>query len=194
MSLIANIIHNKDNKHREQHLIKQMQFAGVGTFKYYPAIFLDCPKTSVMEAHKQIIRDNYDQPETLIFEDDIVFTKPDSFSRFLDLYKSLPEDADVFLGSYYVLHKKVDVNEDLDLIRWAFNGLHHYIIKKKFYDTFLGFSSGQHVDRALGNTGAMIYAPKFLLSRQMGVMEGGYSERLKKQNNYSNLESKLKYY
>lgn len=194
MSLIPNIIHNKANKQRAEHVLKQMEFAGIGTFKFYPAIFLDCPKTSVLEAHKQIVRDNYDEPELVIFEDDIVFTKPDSFSRFIDLYKTLPEEADLFLGSYYKLYRKLDVNEDLDLIRWAFNGMHHYIIKKKFYDTFLRIPDGNHVDRATGNTGALIYAPKLLLSKQMGVAEGGYSERLKQKSNYTHLEAVLKYY
>lgn len=194
MTLIPNIIHNKANTVRYEHVLKQMRFAGIGTFKFYPAIFLDCPKTSVMEAHKQIIRDNYDEPELVIFEDDIVFTKPDSFERFLDLNTRLPEDADMFLGSYYKHSKIRPVNEEFDMLRWAFHGLHHYIIKKKFYDTFLSLPDGKHVDHEAGNTGATIYVPKLLLSRQMSPEEGGKSERMGKVMSYAHLESKLKYY
>lgn len=193
--MIPNIIHNKENKVRYEHLLKQMEFAGIGTFKFYPAIFLDCPKTSVMEAHKQIIRDNYDEPELIIFEDDIVFTQPDSFERFLELKDSvIPAHWDVFLGSYYQISKKVRISPEIDLLRWGFNGMHHYAIKKKFYDTFLSLPDGKHVDRAVGNTGAMIYAPTKLLSRQMDGDEGGFSERLKRKNNYAQFHSKLKYY
>lgn len=194
MELIPNIIHNKENKVRYEHVLKQMKFAGIGTFKFSPAFFLDCPKTSVMEAHKQIIRDNYDEPELIIFEDDIVFTQPHSFERFLELKDKLPSHWDVFLGSYYKISKKVDVSPEVDLLRWGFNGLHHYAIKKKFYDTFLALPSGEHVDRAVGNTGAMVYAPKLLLSRQMDGDEGGFSERLKRKNNYKAAHSRLKYY
>lgn len=194
MSLIPNIIHNKGNTVRYEHLLKQMAFAGIGTFKFYPAIYLDCPKTSIMEAHKQIIRDNYDEPELVIFEDDIVFTNPDSFDRFIELYTRVPENVDLFLGSYYKCHKSMPVDEDFDVLRWAFNGLHHYIVRKKFYDTFLRIPDGYHIDRALGNSGAMIYAPKFLLSRQMSPDEGNKSERLGKSMSYKKLELKLKYY
>lgn len=194
MSLIPNIIHNKANKVRHEHLLKQMEFAGIGTFKFYPAIFLKCPKTSVMEAHKQIIRDNYDEPELVIFEDDIVFTKPDSFDKFLELYTALPDHVDIFLGSYYRHFKRMPVDENFDALRWTFSGMHHYIIKKKFYDTFLSLPDGKHVDNATGNTGAVIYTPKKLLSRQMSPEEGNKSERLGKAMSYKHLESNLIYY
>ena len=192
--MIPNIIHNKENTHRYEHLLKQMETQGIGTFKFSPAIFLDCPKTSVMEAHKKVVRDNYDQPEIIIFEDDIVFTKPDSHDRFLGLYRDIPENVDIFLGSYYKHSKIRPVDEDFDELRWAFNGLHHYIIRKKFYDTFLSLPDGKHVDRAVGDTGAKIYVPKLLLSRQMGLKENGFSERRKTKNDYTSLEGKLKYY
>ena len=192
--MTVNIIHNKDNKHRYEHLMRQLEWQGITDYKLHDAVMLKNPTEGVAQAHKNVVLANYNQQETIVFEDDIVFTKPDSWEKYLEWKEELPERWKVYLGGYYRVSKKIDITENLHLLRNAFNGMHCYTIKKEFYDTFLACPKARHIDNYTGSTMASIFAPKLLISRQMAEEEKGFSERTGKAANYERRHAKLTFY
>jgi hypothetical protein len=58
----------------------------------------------------------------MTFEDDVKFTSPNSRKRFEEVYQTLPEDWDVFLGGIYMWDKTLIINDSLTKCR-DFSGL-----------------------------------------------------------------------
>jgi GR25 family glycosyltransferase involved in LPS biosynthesis len=155
------------------------------------------------------VRKYYDEPEITIFEDDIVFTSPESWKKYWEWKQELPENWDVYLGGLYSFNKKEEATENLQKIRGEFGGLHWYTIRKKFYDTFLASpeksetgKDTKHIDRWIGYNNVYVYAPRLLPSRQMENQfeKGAYSERIrmtrtrsKGLTNYQSLRNKHKF-
>lgn len=194
------VIHNQSNDLRKSNLLRQFAYVGITDFIEEPPCFLEDSKEGVAEAHMAIVRKHYDEPEITIFEDDIVFTSSHSWEVYAELYKELPDDWDVYLGGHYNYNKIEPQEGNLNKLRHQFSGLHHYTIRKKFYDTFLACKTyvrdgkKMHIDRYIGQTNAYVYAPKLLLSRQMSLDEGGFSERMGKPVRYSGYHDKLNYF
>lgn len=192
--MIVHIIHNKENKHRYEHLMRQLEWQGITDYQLHDAVMMPQRPLGVAQAHMNVILANYNQEETTVFEDDIVFTKPDSWAKYLEWKQELPDNWSVYLGGYYHIVRKSDATPNLRLIRNAFNGLHCYTVRKSFYDKLLGCPAGKHIDRYIGESMAAIYAPKFLPTRQMAEEENGFSEREGKKAIYARRHSKLRFY
>lgn len=174
--------------------MRQLENQGITNYVLHDAVMLKNPTEGVAQAHKNVVLANYNQEETIIFEDDVVFTKPDSWEKYLEWKKELPENWSVYLGGYYRASKTIDISDNLHLLRNAFNGMHCYTIRKSFYDKFLSCPKDRHIDNFTGNTLEMIYAPKLLPTRQMAEAEGGFSERMNRPANYERQHAKLKFY
>jgi GR25 family glycosyltransferase involved in LPS biosynthesis len=168
-------------------------YVGIDDWVQEPPVYMNKSMNGVAEAHKGIVRRNYDQPQITIFEDDIIFTSPHSWRRYLELYRELPSDWQVYLGGHYNFKKRTPQTENLNRLQWQFSGAHHYTIRKSFYDKFLECENF-HIDRWIGQNNAICYAPKLLLSRQMGIEENGQSERTGKPVTYSKFHKRLTYY
>lgn len=192
--MTVHIIHNKENKHRYDHLMRQLEQQGITDYILHDAVMMKNPVEGVAQAHKNIITANYNQEEIVTFEDDIVFTKPDGWQKYLEWKEELPDNWRVYLGGYYHTTKRIPATKNLELLRNAFNGMHCYTIRKPFYDTFLSCPAARHIDNFTGSTMDYIYAPKLLPTRQMAEAELGYSERTGKPANYSKKHSRLNFY
>lgn len=192
--MTVNIIHNPASTERYDHLMQQLEQQGITDYVFHDAVMMKSATEGVAQAHKNVILANYDQEETVVFEDDIVFTKPDSWQKYLEWKQELPDNWKAYLGGYYHVSKKVDATPNLHLLRNAFNGLHCYTLRKPLYDTFLNCKAGRHIDNHLGSTMAAIYAPKLLPTRQMAEAENGFSERQGKAAIYAKRHAKLTFY
>ena len=165
------IIHNEEHVSRHLNLLEQLTTQKIKEYSFESPVII--PKNGtlgVSKAHRNIVKKYYDSEEITIFEDDIVFTSKKSWKKYWKWKEELPEDWDVYLGGYYTFTKRLDVTENLDRIGGFFTGLHWYTIRKPFYDRFLEHSaksSEKNIDRYIGYTGAKVYAPKLLPSRQM---------------------------
>ena len=73
----------------------------------------------------------------MILEDDIMFTAPGAWQRFLSL---MPEDYDLYLGGCY--------GPVEDGITHVPVGFHCYAVHERYYDTFLETDPTKHIDTA----------------------------------------------
>jgi len=107
----------------------------------------------------------------LIAEDDLKFTSKESFTYFL---MNEPKDYDIYLGG--ILYGNIKNNHAVS----DFAGLTLYIIKQKFYNTFLSIPEGYDLDRSLANKG------NFAVCHPLVVTQcDGFSDNTKKMQHYS---------
>ena len=193
------IIHNPKNLDRHFSILEQLTSQGIKDYTFEPAVMTPNSTTEgVRKAHMNVIERYYDEPEITVFEDDIIFTKPDSWQKYWEWYTELPEGWDVYMGGVYSFKEKLDVSDNLHRLKNpSFTGFHWYTVKKKYYDKFLECPSGKHIDRYVASTGAKTYVPKLIPSRQAetSIESWARSERRgNKKINYAKLRAKHRYY
>ena len=183
--------------------MKQLEGQGIEEYYLEPAVFLNGKDAciGVAEAHKGIIRRNYDKEQITIFEDDIVFTHPESWKAYWKWAEELPENWLIYSGGQYRTASgskyKQPHSQNLNIARWTFGGAHWYTIRKGCYDSLLNCKEGDHFDVHMGQTGIQIFVPKLLPSRQIEKeFEGkaAWSERKNNYANYPSLRKRHKYY
>ena len=106
--------------------------------------------------------------EVIICEDDIVFTKPNSFRLFI---QDKPDDYDLYLGG-------------VSGISSHFTGLFFYMIHERFYKTFLKADENLNLDYALKGLGTFVIHNPLL-----AITENGHSYNL---GTYQNLDKNWK--
>jgi hypothetical protein len=172
---MLNIIHNQYRPDRLQTLNYELnRQEGVEIWRLWPAI-LDSPVCKgVSRAHKQIVQfaKDWKIPEVIIAEDDIKFPAEDGFKYFLS---KKPEDFDLYLGGIYRGEIKDGKTDD-------FSGLHLYIIKQKFYDTFLSINEEKHLDTELKGKGDYHVCYPFA-----AIQYSGYSDVERAKTNFEGL-------
>lgn len=163
-----NIIHLKHRIDRYQKVLNQLEKQGIKEYVFWDG-FRDTEKPSqgIAKAHQRIVAWASKQglPKVLIVEDDIMFTAKGALTHFL---KSEPKDYDLYLGgiSYGKLKEDNSVSD--------FAGTHLYIIKKKFYETFLSLSGELDIDRDMEGRG------KFIVCNPMvAIQTDGFSDNKK---------------
>lgn len=171
-----NIIHLPKRIDRWQLLQRQIREQNIKDYRLWEGITDNkMPFRGISRAHKQIIEfaKNENHAEILIAEDDICFTDVGAFDFFL---KNKPPDYDIYLGGIYSGFIEDDNSVD------DFSGLTLYIVKQKFYDTFLSVSDEKNIDRALKGLG------KFIVCNPLVVMQhNGFSDNKKIYCNYFTL-------
>ena len=136
----------------------------------------------ISRAHKQIVHANYDLPEIVIMEDDIHFPAKDGLKYFFD---SKPEDFDMYLGGVYsggIIKEKTisSSGETTGYITKNFSGLHLYIIRKRFYDTFLNIDETHPLDRGMAGKGIFKVCYPFA-----AIQHNGFSYNTGKEEDYT---------
>lgn len=194
------IIHNQNNVARHLNLLKQLTNQNITDYTFEDPVYLKKPNgvpdstLGVAEAHKNVIRKYYNEEKILIFEDDIVFTSPRSWKVFWELAEELPHFWTIYAGGCYSFNQKREFSENLDVIK-GWGGAHWYLINKRAYDKVLECPENKHIDKWIGNV-QTIYAPKYLLSRQMERAfegESAKSERRGSVVNYPQIRKRHKY-
>lgn len=195
------IIHNPERKDRQKQLIRELIVQGIATPSFMPAVTnASKPSIGINQAHRQCIHWAWKMglPEVCIMEDDVAFTKKDSFSIFQQNYKHLPPDADIFLAGMYTGSvtpvKTFDDGPVGIASTHAFSGLHCYIVKQKYYETYLRAPKQLHIDRWLGmRTKNGGQAKVYLCYPMVALQHPGYSDNTKQVMNYDYLLTKAKY-
>lgn len=139
---------------------------------YWNGIRLKNTITAVSQSHKQIVRfaKENDLNEIAIAEDDVLFTSLNSWKYFLE---KKPKDFDLYLGGIYTGHPHFN---DVPNLLYSFTGFHLYIIRKKFYDTFISVPETSSIDALLSGMGAY-----FLCNPMVAKQRNGYSFHRKKE-------------
>lgn len=167
---------------RTPRLMKELEEQSITNYMLWDGIHLPSIKESINLAHKQIIRyaklAEFD--EVIIAEDDVKFTHPNSWKFFLE---NKPKDFDIYLSMIYT--GDIDDNNKLN---W-FTGMTLYIVKEKFYDTFLSVPDSEHIDRALAYLGNYIMCNPYIAEQYDGISSNsGQNEK------YGHLlEGKIRY-
>ncbi len=142
-------------------LMQQLTAQNITDYKIWPAI-MDTPRCKgISRAHKQIIQSAKENglPEVLVFEDDIKFEAAGAFDYYM---QNKPEDFDIYLGGIYrgeILDKRVK----------TFTGFHCYIVRQRFYDTFLGVDETRDIDHALSRLGDYHVCYPFAAIQHTGI-------------------------
>lgn len=139
------------------------------------------PQRGISQSHKRCIQWAMDMnaKEVCILEDDIWFTSKDSFQRFLDLYKKVPEEADLFFAGCY--DGKFTPVPELEGIAKGSNrlsGLHCYIVREKFYYKFLSAEENYNLDFWLTDS-KFGNAISYCAYPFVALQHDGYSDNIK---------------
>jgi hypothetical protein len=125
---------------------------------------------SINISHKSIVAlaKFHRLPEICILESDVLFPAVDGWQYFL---RDMPETFDLYLGGVY--------SNSMDKFRTAslfghhhtvatVTGMHCYIIRARFYDTFLGVRDDMHIDQALDGKGLYLVCYPFAAIQRKG--------------------------
>lgn len=166
--MVLNIIHNPERTDRFNLLQKEIQEQELQV-RMWPAIIHPLiPFAGISKAHKNIVSYAFqnDIPEICIGEDDLHFFAPGAWKYFVD---NKPADFDLYLGGVFYGH----IGEDSLVTDWC--GMTLYIIKRRFYDTFLRLNEYNNLDRELANKGRYVVCNPFVVTQH-----GGYSDNKKR--------------
>jgi len=161
--MIPQIIYDDRHPEKWQPLIDGLKEQGITDYKIWEPVFdSDSVIRSINLSHKQIVQwaKFHNLHEICILEDDVMFTAPGAWQRFLDEMPLWP--FDIYLGGTYGLNKPITGKID------KINGLHCFIIRQRFYDTFLGVHDDIHIDVALDNLGCYYICYPFVALQRPG--------------------------
>lgn len=163
-SVIIHCIHDPARKDRFDLLQKEIETQGL-TVQYWPAIKDPLRRVfvGISQAHKQIIRYAKEQklPRICVAEDDLFFFAPGAWEYYLN---NIPDDYDLYLGN--VFH-----GLEPDGTATDFCGMTLYFCHERFYDTFLGLTEMNHIDRALAGKGRYVVCDPMVSSQQAGYSD-----------------------
>lgn len=170
-----NIILGK-RKQRLPKLLEGLNRQGITDYEFWDAIYLPSVKAGINAAHKQIVE--YAMAagweEVCIAEDDLQFTNENSWNYF---FGNKPPDFDIYLSMVYL------GQPDENNIVKEFTGLTLYIVKSKFYETFLSVPDDDHIDHLLSKTGGKFVVCKPFIAKQFN----GISSNTGKWEEYDHL-------
>ena len=161
----VNIIHLPHRKDRLNSLLNQLNQQKITDYVIWDGI-VDPYTTArgISQAHKQIVRYAKENQlsEVLIAEDDLKFTSKGAFNYFL---KNKPKNFDLYLASIYL--EKIRDDNTVD----DFSGLTFYIVKEKYYNSFLSMPEHDNLDRLLKGSGKFFVCNPFTVIQQNGVSD-----------------------
>lgn len=157
------IIYDNTVEDRFPHIARQLAEQNISDWRFWkPAEDRNSVIRSINLSHKQVIRWAKDEglPEVAIFEDDVLFTAPGAWQRFLD--NTPPFPFDIYLGGAYGLNRPITGLTD------KINGFHCYICRERFYETFLGVPDDVHIDTAMDGKGVFYVEYPFIALQRAG--------------------------
>lgn len=166
---------------REENIKKQIQSQGITDYKIWDGIIvMQMPFMGINLSFKRIVMDAKQRglKSVIIAEDDINFSCPLSWERFLE---TEPEDYDLFMGCPF----ECTIDEN-NRVQFGFSGMTILRVHERFYDSFLAMKDMNNIDRELGR---FAYKYKYIVSDQFIAEQlGGYSYHQKKEiANYDHL-------
>lgn len=143
----AQIIHNTKDHERSLKLMAELARHRFPA-RIWEAKMREPARAGITWSHKNIIwyAREWEWEEVLIMEDDVYFPSRDGYKNFLAMYENRSEDSDIYLGGIYM--GRESLSENKQHIK-KFSGLHCYVVRQKFYDTFLQIDDTQSLDNSL---------------------------------------------
>lgn len=160
-----NIIHLESRNDRIELLLDQLAQQGISDYLIWKGIVdPNITARGISKAHKQIVKFAKANrlTEVLIAEDDLMFTAVGAFDFFL---KNKPEDFDLYLASIY--WGEITVNNTVN----DFAGLTFYVVKERYYDTFLAIPEHDNLDRLMKDSGKFIVCNPFTVIQRSGFSD-----------------------
>ena len=177
------LIHDPLRKDRELLFTKEFTEQGITEWELMPAVKNLAKVTlNIAEAHKNCIRraQKENLPQCVIMEDDLAFSAPGAYNRFLEFFKELPENWNVFTSGSYD-YQAAAATESLfeNIIKLQrFSGLHCYAVNSVYYDKFLDVNVTGHFDKLLRGNLYMTYP-------MLCLQHPGFSNTVNRQVNYN---------
>jgi len=167
---------------RMPRLRKEIEEQAISDYILWDGVYLPSIKASINAAHKQIVEyaKLAEWPEVCIAEDDIKFSGNGAWDYFL---KQKPDDFDIYLGGIFL------GGTDQNNIVKDFTGLTMYVVKERFYDTFLSVPADDHIDRLLGGIGKFVVCSPFVVTQYDGI-----SSNTGKMETYGKLQGSRNFY
>lgn len=157
-------------------LMNELKVQGISDYELWDGVYLhDSAKRNINAAHKRVVEyaSVAGYPFTIIAEDDLRFTHPTSWRKYID---GMPEDSDIHLSGCYL--PEYNYNGTIK----SFCGLHLYRVRRDFYETFLNLPPDEHIDRALSGIGIITLADPML-----AIQWNGFSSNTGKDEVYDAL-------
>ena len=162
--MTINIIHDDRRPEKMPLLLEELSKQGITNYKIWPPVEdSNSVIRSINLSHKQIIQDAKDRglDEVCVAEDDVFFTAPNAYQRFLD---KKPVFFNLYLGGCYT-----PIKHGWDEAPYSYTlnpvGLHFYICHSRYYETFLSTDENMHIDTAQSSIGIKVCYPMVALQR-----------------------------
>ena len=186
------VIHIAERVDRYEVLLKEFetQDIDISKVKFMPGVICKNPATGISKAHKECVRFARDSKMSsiTILEDDVKFTHPSSWKRYITLAEELPKDWDMYLAGAYGTFGIQPVGESLISVDDT-AGLHCYTVNAKFFNKFLDAPETGHLDRWLTKNGK---AQTYIAHPFLALQHSGFSDQQKRNVNFEPLEMNFK--
>lgn len=174
----------EDRKVRATHELNQLY---KGEYEFIPAIVDKVHSWhGLNKTIHQIVKKNIDRPYIHLFEDDVLFTSSKSREHFECVFKTLPDDWDIFLGGAYTDPENYLTVSDTIIKMRKFSSLHCVILRNTTYKHILE-NHTEHMDYFLSKKKLNVY----LCNPTVAIQYPGYSYNLRKSTDYRHFESKM---
>lgn len=173
--------------------MQQLASQGITEYDFSEPVYGPNPKKAIAQAHVNAAKKSLEKHGYIfVMENDIQFTHKDSTKYFLDNYKNLPEDWDVYLMGYYHHNRDFKQVPPFRKLR-EFTAFHGYILNPRMIDKMMPHEGCrvQDVDVYLAYNGARIYAIEPVVAIQDHTF---VSERLGRKKVYTSAIAKLNLY
>jgi GR25 family glycosyltransferase involved in LPS biosynthesis len=172
------VIHDHKRTDRYNLLIKELQSQNINPDEviWMPSVRDPLgPITGISKAHRNCVQKAKDLglDHVTILEDDIMFTSPHSFRRYMDIFSDLPEDWDIYFAGLYSMMGRKQHSATLVTAR-DIAGLQCYTVRNKFFDTFLTAPDNYHIDRWLLPKG---HAKAYITWPFLAMQHDGHSDQ-----------------
>jgi hypothetical protein len=176
MNTYVHCINLPEAKERKESAKKQAFEQGFDIKFFQGVIVQGLPFTGVSRAHKNVIR--YAKaarlPFCIVMEDDCIFSAKGAFDYYIS---KMPKSFDMYWGGCY----NTDTDENGRITK-DLSSTTLYTIHERFYDTFLGITEMDNIDRRLGT---ICYKHEFYLCQPMVCYQSnGFSYHKQEVCNY----------
>lgn len=166
---------------RLERVTEELSYNGVD-FEIFEAITSGKVVDNIADSFKAVIKKNYHNDSTLIFEDDINFTSKYSIRNWDICVSELPDDWDILLGGCYTLSHEQGSGALLKAI--DFRSLHCSLFNKKSYDKVMSHANG-HIDAYLSDLCSKGQLNVYVCNPMVAIQHPGYSFNRSQNVDYS---------
>lgn len=179
------IIHDIKRVNRWNTLQKELAEQNISEFEIIPAVKKHKnPIQNICEAHKNCIKHAVEHklPHVLIMEDDVMFTGPGAYQKFISYMDELPSNWKLYFAGVYD-GKLKPVSKHLSSTK-NISGLHCYMVHSSFYSTLLSASGHINLDKWM-TMEKWKNILGYVATPMLALQHDGYSDNVQRETNYN---------